>query len=131
VTRNPAGIEMKSAGQWIDGNRQRLKFRCPLKTSKKIAAQYDHVPLGTPSGACPAKHPLFDTARRYGCTKYLDVTNDARAQVPRDSKNFKETFKDRELIEQYFSRLGDGLAMAGPQRSGTDNALRLHFHKQS
>jgi len=94
-----AGIEMKSAGKWTDGNRRRLKFRCPLKMSKKIAANYDHV--------CPAKHPLFDTAKGYGCTKYLDVTNDARAQVPRDSKLFTETFKDRELIEQYFSRLGD------------------------
>jgi hypothetical protein len=95
----PAGIEMKSAGRWTDGHRQRVKFRCPLKTSKKIAAEYDH--------ACPAKHPLFDTTRGYGCTKYLDVTNDARAQVPRDSKHFKQTFKDRERIEQYFSRLGD------------------------
>jgi hypothetical protein len=27
--------------------------------------------------------------------------------VPRDSKEFKETFKDRQIIEQYFSRLGD------------------------
>jgi len=94
-----AGIEMKSAGQWAEGRRQRLKFRCPLKTSRKIAAQYEN--------ACPAKHPLFDTERGYGCTKYLDVTNDARARVPRDSKEFKETFKDRQIIEQYFSRLGD------------------------
>jgi len=94
-----AGIEMKSAGKWTDGNRQRVKFRCPLKTGKKIAARYDH--------ACPAQHPLFDTGKGYGCTKYLDVTHDARAQVPRDSKHFKQTFKDRERIEQYFSRLGD------------------------
>jgi hypothetical protein len=94
-----AGIEMKSAGKWTEGNRQRIKFRCPLKTSKKIAAKYDNT--------CPAKHPLFDTGKCYGCTKYLDVTDDARSRVPRDSKEFKETFKDRQIIERYFSRLGD------------------------
>lgn len=94
-----AGIEMKSAGKWTDGNRRRLKFRCPLKTSKKTAAKYNN--------ACPVKHPSFDTGKCYGCTKYLDVTDDARSRVPRDSKQFKETFKDRQIIEQYFSRLGD------------------------
>jgi hypothetical protein len=94
-----AGIEMKSAGTWTEGNRRRIKFRCPLKTSKKIAAKYDN--------ACPAKHPSFDTGKCYGCTKYLDVTDDARSRVPRDSREFKETFKDRQIVEQYFSRLGD------------------------
>jgi len=63
--------------------------------------------VSTFGNACPAKHPLFDTGKCYGCTKYLDVTNDARSRVPRDSKEFKETFKDRQIIEQYFSRLGD------------------------
>jgi len=94
-----AAIEMKSAGRWTEGNRQRIKFRCPLKTSKKIAAKYNST--------CPAKHSLFDTGKGYGCTKYLDVTDDARSRVPRDSNEFKETFKDRQIIEQYFSRLGD------------------------
>ena len=94
-----AGIEMKSAGRWTEGNRERIKFRCPLKMSKKLAAKFDN--------ACPAQHPSFDTGKCYGCTKYLDVTDDARSKVPRDSKEFKETFKHRQIIEQYFSRLGD------------------------
>jgi len=94
-----AGLEMKSVGRWTEGNRERIKFRCPLKASKKVAAKFNNV--------CPAKHPLFDTGKCYGCTKYLDVTDDARSRVPRDSKEFKETFKDRQIIEQYFSRLGD------------------------
>lgn len=94
-----AGLEMRSAGRWTEGNRERIKFRCPLKISKKLAANYNR--------ACPAKHPSFDTGKCYGCTKYLDVTDDARARVPRDSQEFKETFKDRQIIEQYFSRLGD------------------------
>ncbi len=94
-----AGLEMKSAGRWTEGNRDRIKFRCPLKMSKKLAAKYNN--------ACPAKLPSFDTGKCYGCTKYLDVTDDARSRVPRDSKEFKETFKDRQTVEQYFSRLGD------------------------
>jgi hypothetical protein len=93
------GIEMKSTGRWNEGNRERLKFRCPLKASKKAAAKYNNT--------CPADHPSFSTGKCYGCTKYLDITDDARARVPRDSKEFKETFKDREAVEQYFSRLGD------------------------
>jgi hypothetical protein len=94
-----AAIEMKSAGRWIESNRERIKFRCPLKTSKKLAAEYNHC--------CPAKDPSFDTGKCYGCTKYLDVTDDARSRVPRDSKEFKQTFKHRQIIEQYYSRLGD------------------------
>jgi len=94
-----AGLEMKSVGRWTEGNRERVKFRCHIKASMKFASKFGN--------ACPANHPSFDSGKCYGCTKYLDVTNDARARVPRDSKEFKETFKDRQIIEQYFSRLGD------------------------
>jgi transposase len=94
-----AGIEMKSAGRWTESNRERIKFRCPLKNGKKLAAEYNNT--------CPANHPSFNTGKCYGCTKYLDVTDDARARVPRDSKEFKDTFKNRESVEQYFARLGD------------------------
>jgi hypothetical protein len=94
-----AGIEMKSVGRWTEANRDRIKFRCPLKTSRKVAAKYNNT--------CPAEHPSFETGKCYGCTKYLDVTDDARSRVPRDSKEFKETFKDRQILEQYYSRLGD------------------------
>ena len=94
-----AGFEMKSVGRWTEGNRERVKFRCPIKASKKFASKFGN--------ACPANHPSFDGSKCYGCTRYLDVTDDARARVPRDSKEFKETFKDRQIIEQYFSRLGD------------------------
>ena len=94
-----AGIEMKSAGMWTEGNRDRIKFRCPLKMSKEFSVQYNDT--------CPTNHQAFNTGKCYGCTKYLDVTDDARSRVPRDSKEFKETFKDRQTAEQYFSRLGD------------------------
>jgi len=94
-----ASFEMKSVGRWTEGNRERIKFRCPIKAGKKFAAGV--------GDSCPVEHPSFDTGKCYGCTKYLDVTDDARSRVPRDSKEFKETFKDRQIIEQYFSRLGD------------------------
>jgi hypothetical protein len=94
-----AGLEMKSVGRWTEGNRERVKFRCPIKASKKFASKF--------CNSCPVNQPSFSSGKCYGCTKYLDVTNDARARVPRDSREFKETFKDRQIIEQYFSRLGD------------------------
>lgn len=93
------GLEMKSAGRWTEGNRERVKFRCPLKTNKKAAEKYNNI--------CPANHPSFNTGKCYGCTRYIDVTDDARSRVPRDSKEFKDTFKQRESVEQYFARLGD------------------------
>lgn len=37
----------------------------------------------------------------------MDITNDARANVPRDSSLFKQTYKLRTEVERYFSRLGD------------------------
>ncbi len=94
-----AGLEMKSVGRWTEGNRDRIKFRCPIKASKKFAKKHGEI--------CPTNSPSFDTGKCYGCTKYLDVTDDARARVPRDSKEFKKTFKGRQTVEQYFSRLGD------------------------
>lgn len=94
-----AGLEMKSAGKWTEDNRERLKFRCPIKASKKFAKKHGDT--------CPANNSRFDTGKCYGCTKYLDVTDDARSRVPRDSKEFKDTFKIRETVEQYFARLGD------------------------
>ena len=94
-----AGIEMKSVGRCKEEKRERIKFRCPLKASKMVAQKHNHT--------CSANHPSFNTGKCYGCTKYLDVTNDARSQVPRDSKEYKKSFKGRQVVEQYFARLGD------------------------
>jgi len=90
---------MKSAGKWTEGNRDRIKFRCPIKASRKLAKKHGEI--------CSANHPSFDTGKCYGCTKYLDVTDDARSRVPRDSREFKNTFRHRQTVEQYFSRIGD------------------------
>lgn len=94
-----AGIEMKSGGAWVDGPRHRVKFRCPIKTDRVFAQKHPT--------SCPVDHPRFSQGRAYGCTKYIDVTDDARSSVPRDSHWFKTTYKKRIVVEQYFARLGD------------------------
>ena len=94
-----AGFEMKSWGTWTEQNRKRAKFRCPIKTDKKFALKFNNQ--------CPINHCLFNENKQYGCTKYLDITNYPRSQVPRDSKYYKKIFKTRLSIERYFARLGD------------------------
>lgn len=94
-----AGLEMSFGGTWLDGKKQRTKFRCPLKVDKDTAARYNHT--------CPACKECFSQGAAYGCTKYLDVTNDARHKVARNSPVYRETYKQRIVVEQYFSRLGD------------------------
>ena len=94
-----ADIEMASHGTWNEGLRRRAKFRCAIKTSPAVALKH-------PDG-CPIHHPRFFECPAYGCTKYLDITHDARSRVPRDSTLFKNTYNMRTEVERYFSRLGD------------------------
>ncbi len=96
-----AKLEMKSHGKWFDfkDKRKRAKFRCPIKINKKLKKKYNNT--------CPINHILFTENKKYGCTKYLDITNDARSQVQRDTKEFKRTYALRFNIEQYFARFGD------------------------
>jgi len=94
-----AGLPMKSDGAWREGLRDRLKYRCPIKMDSKTALEH---PLG-----CPAQNQKFSEGKAYGCTKYLDVTDDARSKVPRDSDSYKRTYRKRIEVERYFSRLGD------------------------
>jgi len=90
----PAGLEMIPNGIFKDGNRLRLKERCPLKASKKIAAKYPH--------GCPCNNPKFNG---YGCTAYQDLTDDARSRVQRDTPRFNKLYAKRFVVEQTFSRL--------------------------
>lgn len=91
-----AGLEMKPAGLWTEGLRKRSKFRCPIK----YAPSTNLSPV-----LCPVGNPRFDN--RYGCTTNLDITEDARSQVPRGTDSFKQISRQRQIVEQYFSRLGD------------------------
>lgn len=94
-----ASLEMVFDSAWREGNRDRIKFRCPITTQRK------HT-LSAPE-TCPVQHPRFTDGVRYGCTKYLDVTNDARRRVPRATTFFKNMYKKRIVVEQYFARLGE------------------------
>ena len=91
-----AKLEMKFSGTFKEKLRTRKKFRCPIKASAKFAKNY-------PNG-CPINNPNFN---KYACTKYIDITDDARSHVPRESLFFKQTYNLRTEIERYFSRLGD------------------------
>jgi len=90
----PAGLEMIPNGIFKEGNRLRLKERCPLKAAKQIATQY-------PNG-CPCHHPKFNG---YGCTAYQDLTDDARSRVQRHTPRFNKLYAKRIAVEQTFSRL--------------------------
>ncbi len=90
----PAGLEMIPSGIFKEGNRLRLKERCPLKAAKQIATQY-------PNG-CPCHHPKFNG---YGCTAYQDLTDDARSRVQRHTPRFNKLYAKRIAVEQTFSRL--------------------------
>lgn len=94
-----ASLEMSYDGLCRDRKNVKLKFRCPLKTHRAVAAEF-------PDG-CPINHFRFFKGAAYGCTKYIDVTDDARSRVHRKSKLFKKTVEKRIVVEQYFSRLGD------------------------
>ena len=94
-----AGLAMKSNGIISEPKRTRIKYRCPLKLHHTLAPQY-------PQG-CPSQHSKFVAGKQYGCTKYVDITADARARVPRDSSTYKQTYKLRTEVERYFARLGD------------------------
>ena len=89
-----AGLAMKSNGIITEPKRTRIKYRCPLKLNNN------------PDG-CPINHSRFVAGKQYGCTKYVDITDDARARVPRDSIRYKQTYKLRTEVERYFARLGD------------------------
>jgi len=94
-----AGLEMAFNGTWRESRRDRIKFRCPIKTIRKTT--------GKSSDSCPVNHPRFHGGKAYGCTKYLDATDDARKRMPRNTANFKHILKKRIVVEQYFSRLGE------------------------
>ena len=94
-----AKLEMKFTGIGREAKRTRKLFRCPItagnrKEKAKLPKQ------------CPINHEKFSQGKCYGCTAYIDITNDCRKQVPRESKRYKDNYKTRTEVERYFSRLG-------------------------
>ncbi len=94
-----AGLEMKFGGISPIASSIRKKFRCPIIAgSKKEKAKLPK--------RCPIEHKHFCQGKRYGCTAYINITDDNRSQVPRESKRYKDNYKTRTEVERYFSRLG-------------------------
>jgi hypothetical protein len=74
-------------------------FRCPIiagtrKEKAKLPKQ------------CPINNERFTQGKCFGCTAYIDITDDCRKQVPHESKRYKDICKRRTEVERYFSRLG-------------------------
>lgn len=92
-----AGLEMYPNGKVVENRRTRLKERCPIKMSKKIAQKYNH--------RCPCDHLKFTSGKQYGCTAYIDLAGSLRASVERDTIQFKKHYAKRFIIERYFSHL--------------------------
>lgn len=93
-----AELEMIFDGVWREDNRDRVKFRCPIKTQRKHS-------IPTPE-TCPLNHTSFANGAQYGCTQYLDATHDARSRVQRNTTLYKHIYNKRIVVEQYFARLG-------------------------
>lgn len=94
-----ATLEMKFTGIAREPHRTRKKFRCPIIAGSKK----EKALLPT---QCPVEHERFHCGKRFGCTSYIDITDDARSRVPRESKRYKDTYKMRTEAERYFSRFG-------------------------
>ena len=93
-----AGLEMVPAGTWTDGERIRMKQRCPLKASKQTAEKFRNQ--------CPYGNPKFSQGAAYGCTAYLQVNlEDYRYRTPRNTPRFEALYKKRIVVEQLFSRV--------------------------
>jgi len=96
-----AGFPMKYCGRSDTAGHARVKYRCPIKCGTK-----EQRAMFPPQ--CPVAHSLFIEGKCYGCTAYVALAGDARAEAlgQRQSRSFKETFSLRTEVERYFSRLG-------------------------
>ena len=74
----------------------RHKLICPIRDSKKFAAQHPY---------CPWFHPSF--VEGTGCYKYfrVDVNESIRANIDYGSESFKRDLNRRTSSERVFSRL--------------------------
>ena len=90
---------MKFPGICREPHRTRKRFRCPIKAGTQ--KEKSNLPE-----QCPINHKRFCKGKCYGCTAYIDITDDHRSRVTRESKRYKQSYKLRTEVERYFSRLG-------------------------
>ena len=93
-----AGFQMVSRGIFWDKQekRKRHKFYCPIRASKRFAAEHSY---------CPWFHPQF--VKGSGCYKNIrvDVDETIRKQIDYGSESFKKDYNKRTSSERIFSRL--------------------------
>ena len=91
----PCGKEMKPESAWLDTSKgyHRRRDQCPYTQTQRKK--------GTVS--CPCNHPQFHKKR--GCTRTinLDDPDQLRFALNRQSKEFKQIFKERTTVERLFA----------------------------
>jgi hypothetical protein len=112
-----AGFEMSSRGiSWDKSqHRQRHKFICPIRASKRFAVGHPY---------CPWFHPQF--LKGSGCYKNLrvDLDETIRQRIDYGSRSFKKDYSKRTSSERIFSRLL-ALAMQKPTATGLNATANL------
>jgi hypothetical protein len=87
-----AGLAMSRDGKFRDRGCVRQKFCCPFKRSSHL---HD----------CPCGHKNFKKgSKATGCTKYINLPDDYRLSINRDSAHFKSVYALRTECERYNSR---------------------------
>lgn len=86
-----AGLAMHKDGKFSDNGRTRLKYCCPLKSSK--------------CASCPCDHKNRNNGKKHrGCTKYVTVPDDYRLSIDRECISFKKLYALSTEAERYNSR---------------------------
>jgi hypothetical protein len=112
-----ANLEMTNGGRWYDKHKgyHRQKFTCPLV---KLPGKHK-------CGTCPIKHETF---HKNGCYRYinLDDQEQLRFKIHRDSKEYKDTFKQRTFVEQAFSYIKEHYDIEMPKVRNLNSVKNIY-----
>lgn len=112
-----ADLEMTNGGRWFDKHKgyHRQKFTCPLVDQKTKCK----------CGTCPINHEKF---QKNGCYRYinLDDQEQLRFKIHRDSKEYKETFKQRTFVEQAFSYIKEQYDIEMPKVRNLNSVKNIY-----
>ena len=112
-----ANLEMTNGGRWFDKDKgyHRQKFTCPLVK----------LPTKHKCGTCPINHEKF---QKNGCYRYinLDDQEQLRFKIHRDSKEYKDTFKQRTFVEQAFSYIKEHYDIEMPKVRNLNSVKNIY-----
>ena len=108
---------MTNGGRWFDKNKgyHRQKFTCPLVKQ----------PGKHKCGTCPINHETF---QKNGCYRYINIDDQEqlRFKVHRDSKEYKDTFKQRTFVEQAFSSIKEHYDIEMPKVRNLNSVKNIY-----